>query len=216
VRPARPWLLSTYRLLDHSSNTTESSINVIPGNRPETIPLISFPPSALSSPNPESILSTPSTLNTPNLFLVGSPDNSTEPQSYFSAKRGKRGAKSDTVDDGSSLSTPHEDAPETSADDFAARPWPCLEPGCPKRFTRHYTRSVHMETHSRAKQERKTFPCRVAGCDEHFGRKHDRLRHEAGIHKLECEWTCKKCSRVFSSETTLEKHLSTSGHSIRR
>ncbi|THU86521.1 hypothetical protein K435DRAFT_782831 [Dendrothele bispora CBS 962.96] len=114
-----------------------------------------------------------------------------------------------------SFSSAERDPPET-VNNNVARPWPCLEPGCLKHFTRKYTRSVHMETHTRAKQERKLFPCRVAGCDEHFGRKHDRLRHEAGIHSVECDWMCAECSRVFSSETTLEKHLTSSGHSNHR
>ncbi|KAF5343085.1 hypothetical protein D9758_011129 [Tetrapyrgos nigripes] len=150
----------------------------------------------------------PSTLPTTN--FLGSSENGTDPHSSFSAELG-------TLSDGpdgaspSNTSTSHNDTTESATEDLA-RPWPCLEPGCPKRFTRSYTRSVHMGTHTRAKQERKVFPCRNPGCPENFGRKHDRLRHEVGIHKLDCEWTCKECSRVFSSETSFERHLSSTGH----
>ncbi|EIM88902.1 uncharacterized protein STEHIDRAFT_138053 [Stereum hirsutum FP-91666 SS1] len=93
-----------------------------------------------------------------------------------------------------------------------SRPFPCLEPGCTLRFTRKYTRKVHMETHTRAKQQRKSFVCGVAGCGECFSRKHDRLRHEVGKHGQECEWTCRQCGRFFSSQTTLERHMMDAGH----
>jgi hypothetical protein len=64
------------------------------------------------------------------------------------------------------------------------------------------------------KQDRKFFVCSVAGCNEQFGRNHDRLRHESRIHKVECDWMCGECSRVFSRKRTLEKHCSSTGHSI--
>lgn len=91
------------------------------------------------------------------------------------------------------------------------RPFPCFHPGCVRRFTRRYTRKVHMDTHSRTKP-RKSFLCTVEGCDEYFSRKHDRLRHEAGKHGKEGEWQCGKCGRCFSSQTTMERHMLNEGH----
>lgn len=103
--------------------------------------------------------------------------------------------------------TPGTESSEGSEKTSASRPYPCLVPDCGRWFKRTYTRNVHMLTHSRTK-ERKPFPCTVSGCVERFSRKHDRLRHEVGQHGRGSNWSCPVCPRFFSSQVTLERHVS--------
>jgi len=61
------------------------------------------------------------------------------------------------------------------------------------------------ESLSRTKQK-SNFPCSFVGCREAFSRKHDRMRHEVVQHSRQCEWSCDKCRKFFSTEKTLAKH----------
>lgn len=83
------------------------------------------------------------------------------------------------------------------------RRFPCLTPGCVRRFTSQYTLKVHMEAHK--PKPRVTFPCTM-GCSERFSRQHDRLRHEVAKHAKVCEHSCGDCGRFFSTQKTLGNH----------
>lgn len=83
------------------------------------------------------------------------------------------------------------------------RRFPCLTPGCSRRFTSQYTLRVHMEAHK--PKSRVTFPCTL-GCKERFSRQHDRLRHEVAKHGKICEHLCDECGRFFSTKKTLGNH----------
>lgn len=107
----------------------------------------------------------------------------------------------DAMDTGDAL------GPTSSEDMGKSRPYQCQVPDCGRWFKRTYTRNVHMLTHSRTK-ERKPFSCTVSGCEERFSRKHDRLRHEVGQHGQDSNWNCSECPRFFSSQVTLERHIS--------
>ncbi|KAJ8075879.1 hypothetical protein PM082_021511 [Marasmius tenuissimus] len=92
-------------------------------------------------------------------------------------------------------------APPSSAD--YRRRFPCLLPGCERRFTSRYTLKVHMEAHK--PKPKVTFPC-TQGCSERFSRQHDRLRHEVAKHGKICEFLCDDCGRFFSTSKTLGNH----------
>jgi len=83
------------------------------------------------------------------------------------------------------------------------RRFPCLLPGCDRRFTSQYTLKVHMEAHK--PKPKVTFPC-THGCSERFSRQHDRLRHEVAKHGKVCEFSCDDCGRFFSTSKTLGNH----------
>ncbi|KAF9260333.1 hypothetical protein L218DRAFT_932646 [Marasmius fiardii PR-910] len=92
-------------------------------------------------------------------------------------------------------------APSSTAD--YRRRFPCLLPGCERRFTSRYTLKVHMEAHK--PKPKVTFPC-THGCSERFSRQHDRLRHEVAKHGKICEFLCDDCGRFFSTGKTLGNH----------
>jgi len=83
------------------------------------------------------------------------------------------------------------------------RRYPCMVPGCNRRFTSQYTLKVHVEAHK--PKPRVSFPC-TEGCAERFSRQHDRLRHEVAKHGKVCEFSCAECSRFFSTKKTLSNH----------
>ncbi|KAJ7588516.1 hypothetical protein C8J56DRAFT_785411 [Mycena floridula] len=104
-----------------------------------------------------------------------------------------------------SLRTKSRDPSPTSeaAQQNARRRFPCLLPGCERRFTSQYTLKVHMEAHK--PKPRVSFPCTL-GCPERFSRQHDRLRHEVAKHGKICEFLCDECGRFFSTNKTLGNH----------
>ncbi|KAH8827178.1 hypothetical protein DL96DRAFT_1605808, partial [Flagelloscypha sp. PMI_526] len=83
------------------------------------------------------------------------------------------------------------------------RRFPCLVPGCNRRFTSQYTLKVHTEAHR--PKPRVSFPCTM-GCQEKFSRQHDRLRHEVAKHNKVCEHSCVDCGRFFSNAKTFGNH----------
>ncbi|KAJ3832041.1 hypothetical protein F5878DRAFT_635675 [Lentinula raphanica] len=83
------------------------------------------------------------------------------------------------------------------------RRFPCLLPGCSRRFTSQYTLKVHTEAHR--PKPKVSFPCTL-GCSERFSRQHDRLRHEVAKHGKVCEFSCHACGRFFSTSKTLGNH----------
>lgn len=92
--------------------------------------------------------------------------------------------------------------PSPAPADYRRR-FPCLLPGCERRFTSRYTLKVHMEAHK--PKPKVSFPC-TQGCSERFSRQHDRLRHEVAKHGKVCEFLCDDCGRFFSTKKTLGNH----------
>ncbi|KAG7085756.1 hypothetical protein E1B28_003299 [Marasmius oreades] len=99
-------------------------------------------------------------------------------------------------------SSPSSDTTPPFSADYRRR-FPCLLPGCERRFTSRYTLKVHMEAHK--PKPKVTFPC-THGCSERFSRQHDRLRHEVAKHGKVCEFSCDDCGRFFSTGKTLGNH----------
>ncbi|KAJ7598947.1 hypothetical protein C8J56DRAFT_915448 [Mycena floridula] len=106
------------------------------------------------------------------------------------------------VSDVSSRRMRSDSSPEPSRPIKRMRRLDCLHPGCPRKFTSDYTRSVHMGTH--IPKPVQNYPCTM-GCSEQFSRQHDRLRHEVVKHSRPC-WSCSQCRRFFSSQKTLDTH----------
>ncbi|EIW81160.1 hypothetical protein CONPUDRAFT_165374 [Coniophora puteana RWD-64-598 SS2] len=83
--------------------------------------------------------------------------------------------------------------------------FPCLHDGCPRKFSSEYTLNLHMTTHQYRDKPKVRYPCEM-GCSETFSRQHDRLRHEVAKHGRMCQWFCSRCRRVFSRQSTRDKH----------
>lgn len=81
--------------------------------------------------------------------------------------------------------------------------YPCPYASCSRILKSLYTQQLHMKTHM--ERPRKTFTCTM-GCSESFTRHHDRLRHEVSQHGKQCEFSCKRCDRFFSSQRMLDRH----------
>ncbi|KAJ7181416.1 hypothetical protein C8R43DRAFT_869416, partial [Mycena crocata] len=110
-----------------------------------------------------------------------------------------------TSEPSQSESKQQDPSPSTPSD--ATRPFQCLHAGCPRWFKRTYTRGVHMRTH-RPNENNRKFACTFEECSLRFSRKHDRLRHEVGSHGMSTQWSCGPCNKYFSSQNTLERHIS--------
>lgn len=81
--------------------------------------------------------------------------------------------------------------------------YPCPFPSCHRVLKSPYTQQIHLKAHEVKPQ--KHFPCTM-GCSESFTRHHDRLRHEVAQHGKQCEFSCKRCERFFSSQRMLDRH----------
>lgn len=108
----------------------------------------------------------------------------------------------------------HEEYPTSSSSsprDSSAEPtreskrdsYPCPFPSCGRVLKSMYTQQIHLKTHEAKPQ--KNFPCTM-GCSESFTRHHDRLRHEVAQHGKQCEFSCERCERFFSSRRMLDRH----------
>lgn len=103
-------------------------------------------------------------------------------------------------------------SPDNHASESESRPksrsdkekgYPCPYSSCQRILKTLYTQQLHMKTH--IAKPRKTFTCTM-GCSESFTRHHDRLRHEVSQHGKQCEFSCKRCDRFFSSQRMLDRH----------
>ncbi|KAF9114651.1 hypothetical protein BGX27_010228 [Mortierella sp. AM989] len=87
----------------------------------------------------------------------------------------------------------------------AARRFPCKHPGCELRFARLYNLHTHERTHD--PDQVRPFICSAVHCRKGFSRKHDLQRHEASVHKGERNYRCQTCSKPFSRQDGLRRHL---------
>ncbi|KAJ3789622.1 hypothetical protein GGU10DRAFT_431554 [Lentinula aff. detonsa] len=167
-------------------------------------------PSPSDSSTPDLMYSVSSLMDdTPNVFdmhfgaAIGS--NPCHPSRYSYSDSGSLSPMSDSSTRSSRQSpirTPSPLSDSSSRLDHRRR-FPCLLPGCSRRFTSQYTLKVHMEAHK--PKPKVSFPCTL-GCTERFSRQHDRLRHEVAKHGKVCEFSCEDCGRFFSSGKTLGNH----------
>ena len=84
------------------------------------------------------------------------------------------------------------------------RPFPCVYPGCRKRFARLENMKIHRRIHT----GEKPFPCDFPGCQRRFGNASDRKKHSY-VHSSDKPYLCcvTGCKNRFADPGSLRKHM---------
>ncbi|KAF9928773.1 hypothetical protein BGZ65_006108 [Modicella reniformis] len=85
----------------------------------------------------------------------------------------------------------------------------CKHPSCNRQFARLYNLHTHEKTHD--PNQVRPHICAFLECGKAFSRKHDLQRHDASVHKGERNYRCDYCTRNFSRQDGLRRHLTVKG-----